>query len=237
MLSFSRLNHPSASGYLGALLLIPPSSRRRGCSPLASPSGRFGPLSCPLQAHATELSFTKPARRAARPSPPARLTARGHPGRYGCKHECHPFPQPNQPSSCGDLVASSLNPSIVPPAMLLAHHPALQATRALSCIPTSSCHRAAIFQACPTLRAPEPSRASNRARSPRQMRLHARMASFSRRNHPSACGDLGVSSLSPSPAASAAITSLQLAGNLSTTSSAPISARLLAPSRAARQWR
>jgi hypothetical protein len=43
---------------------------------------------------------------------------------------------------------------------------------------TSSCHRAAIFQACPALRAPSPSRAFNRERSPRQMWLQAWVASL-----------------------------------------------------------
>ena len=71
------------------------------------------------------------------------------------------------------------------PSVLLAYPARSGDSGPLSCVPTSSCHRAAIFQARPALRAPEPSRAFNRARSPRQVRQRAEMQSFSRPNHSS----------------------------------------------------
>ena len=128
-------------------------------------------------------------------------------------------------SASGDLGTPSLDASIVPacrhgcspsPCPLGRLGPFSRAS-------TSSCHRTAIFQACPALRAPRPSRAFNRTRSPPQVRRQARMPFLFQPNHPSASGHLNVSSFSPSPAASAAITSLWIVGNLSFSSS-PISA-------------
>ena len=120
---FFRHNHPSASGDLRASSLAPSPARLRVCSPLFRPvRATRAPSPASQQAHATGQPISKPARRGVRPAPPARLTARGHPGRCGWKHGWPPFPGTTIPPP----PAISVGPSIEslhrfrPPASLLA---------------------------------------------------------------------------------------------------------------------
>jgi len=171
MASFSRPDRPSAFGYLGVPSLTPSPARRQSYSPPASPLGRFGPTPASLKAHATGLPFSKPARlRAHEPSRAFNRTR--SPRQVQQQARMLSFSCPRNPSASSYLGVPSLSPSIVPAAGEAALSPPgpLGRPGPFSYASISSCHRAAIFPACPALRAPRLSRALNCARSSRQMR-------------------------------------------------------------------
>lgn len=94
------------------------SARLRVCSPPSHLARAIlAPFAAPQQAHATGLPSSRPT---------APLTARGCPGRCGCKLGCHHFSQHNHHSAYSDLGVPSLAPSIGPPPATQSSLPCLQ---------------------------------------------------------------------------------------------------------------